>query len=101
MKECVIWTVNLDARKRRSEGRKIPLRFAIPNVKLEELVQACKELGIPCRPEEKKYPKCWWEDCGRVVVPKNDSKIKLMIELAKKIKEIREREKAKGKKKKR
>lgn len=89
MKTCVIWTVNLDSRKTRSEGRKISLKYAIPNVKLAELVEACKELGIEFRVEEKKYPKCWWEECGRVVVPKTKSKIHLMIEIAKKISELR------------
>ncbi len=96
-KYCVIWTFNIDRRKSRSEGRKIPRRFSVPNVKLAELVEACKELGIECEAEEKKYPKCWWEDGGRVIVPKTGSKTQLMIKIAQKINEIRER---KGKKKK-
>ncbi len=91
MKECVIWTVNIDSKKKRSEGRRIPLRFAVPNVKLSELVEACRELGISFRVEEKKYPRCWWEECGRVVIPKDRPKTKLMIEIAKKIREIRAR----------
>lgn len=101
MKECVIWTVNLDSKKSRSEGRRIPRRLAIPNVKLNELAEACKELGIPFRVEEKRYPRCWWEDGGRVVVEKRDTKTKMMIEIAAKIAEIREKKKGqKGKKKK-
>ncbi len=95
MKECVIWTVNIDKKKSRSEGRKIPKRFAIPNVRLSELVDACKELGLNFRAEEKKYPRCWWEEGGRVFVEKIDKKTKLMIEIAKKIAEIRERKKKK------
>jgi len=95
MKECVIWTVNLDAKKSRSEGRKIPLEYAVPNVKLQELMDACRRLGLNYRAEEKKYPKCWWEDCGRVIVPKRGSKIELMKELAKKIAEIREEKRKK------
>lgn len=89
-KNYVIWTVNLDKRKSRSEGRRIPRRYSIPNVKLQELVEACKKLGIECIGEDKKYPKCWWEETGRVVVPKVDSKTKLMIKLAQKISELRE-----------
>ena len=95
MKECVIWTVNIDKKKTRSEGRKIPKRFAVPNVRLHELVEACKELGLNFRAEEKKYPRCWWEECGRVFVEKKDKKTKIMIEIAKKIAEIRERKKKK------
>jgi len=97
MKECVIWTFNLDSRKSRSEGRKIPKRFAIPNVRLAELSEACKELGLNFRAEEKKYPKFWWEEGGRVFVEKKGSKTKVMVELAKKIAEIRERKKEKKK----
>ncbi len=89
MKKCVIWTVNLDSRKTRSEGRKIPLKYAVPNVRLAELVEACKALGLEFEVEEKKYPKCWWEEGGRVVVPKSESKIRIMIEIAKKIAELR------------
>ena len=95
----VIWTVNLDKRKSRSEGRRIPKRFSIPNVKLQELVEACRKMGIECIEEDKKYPKCWWEESGRIVVPKVESKTKLMIKLAQKISELRE-EKAKTKVKK-
>ncbi len=91
MKECVIWTANLDAKKKRSEGRKISLKFAVPNVKFDEIVQACKELKIPFRVEKKKYPKSWWEEEGRIIVPKNESKIRIMEKIAMKIKEIRKK----------
>ena len=101
MKECVIWTVNLDSKKSRSEGRRIPRRLAVPNVKLKELVEACKELGIPFRVEEKKYPRCWWEEGGRVVVEKKNTKTRMMIEIASRIAEIRERKKGQKSKKKR
>lgn len=101
MKECVIWTVNLDSKKSRSEGRRVPRRLAVPNVKLNELVEACKELGIPFRVEEKKYPRCWWEEGGRVVVEKKDTKTRMMIEIASRIAEIRERKKGQKSKKKR
>jgi signal recognition particle subunit SRP19 len=98
-KECVIWTVNIDKKKSRSRGRRIPKRFAVPNVRLSELVEACKELGIEYQVEEKKYPKCWWEESGRVRIPKNDSKTKLMIDIARKIAEIREIRDKKSRKK--
>ncbi len=99
MKECVIWTVNLDRKKSRSEGRKIPRRFAVPNVRFAELVEACRELGLRFRAEEdKKYPRCWWEEGGRVFVEKSKSKTAIMVEIAAKIAEIRERRRKKKKK---
>lgn len=95
----MVWTVNIDRKKSRSDGRRIPRRFAVPNVRLSELVEACKELGLECQVEEKKYPKCWWEEGGRVRIPKNGSKTRLMIEIARKIAEIREKKDKKSKKK--
>lgn len=89
--KMVIWVANLEAKKSRSEGRKIAKKFAVPNVRFQELVQACKELGLDFQAEKKKYPRCWWEEGGRVVVKGQDRKI--MIEIAKKIMEIRERRK--------
>jgi len=100
MTECVIWTANLDRRKSRKEGRKIPKRFSVPGVKLSELEAACKALNITCRAENKKYPKSWWEEGGRVFVEKDGSKTELMIRIAKKIAELREAEEQKRKAKK-
>lgn len=95
MRKQVIWTVNLDAKKTRAEGRKIPKRFAIPNIRFQELVQACKELGFKFEGESKKYPRSWWEEGGRVVVEEDKRKIDLMLAIAKKVAEIRERKKKK------
>ncbi len=86
----VIWTVNIDKKKSRSEGRKIPRRFAVPNVKLDELAKACEALGLSYDVEQKKYPRCWWEEGGRIRVEKKLKKTELMIRLAEKIKEMRE-----------
>jgi len=85
----VIWTVNLDRKKSRKEGRKIPRRFAIPNVKLEELAKACEALGLKYVAERKKYPRCWWEEGGRIRVEKRMRKEELMKLLAEKIREMR------------
>lgn len=90
----VIWPVNLDSKKSRAEGRKIAKKFAVPNVRLLDVVEACKELGISFEVENKKYPKCWWEEVGRVLVEKRKRKIEIMIEIAKKIAEIRKRKKS-------
>lgn len=91
----IIWVANLDAKKTRAEGRKIAKRFAVPNVRLLELVQACRELGLNFVAENKKYPRSWWEEGGRIVVEGEARKAKLMLEIAGKILEIRERKKKK------
>ncbi len=86
----VIWTVNLDRKKSRSEGRRIPRRFSVPNVRIDELAKACEELGLKYEVERKRYPRCWWEEGGRVRVEKRMKKTELMIRLAEKIREMRE-----------
>ncbi len=86
----VIWTVNLDRKKSRSGGRRIPKRFSIPNVRIDELAKACEKLGLRYEVEKKRYPRCWWEEGGRVRVEKKMKKTELMIRLAEKIKEMRE-----------
>lgn len=91
----VVWVSNLEAKKTRAEGRKIAKRLAVPNVRLQEIVQACKELGLNFEVENKKYPRSWWEEGGRVVIEGGKSKTKLMTEIASKILEIRERKKKK------
>lgn len=91
----VIWVANLDAKKTKAEGRKIAKRFAVPNIRLQELAQACKELGLNFQVENKKYPRSWWEEGGRVVIEGDTKKNKLMLEIANKILEMRERRKKK------
>ncbi|MET1123981.1 MAG: signal recognition particle subunit SRP19/SEC65 family protein [Archaeoglobaceae archaeon] len=96
MKECVIWRVNLERKKSRAEGRRIPRRFAVPNVRFQEIVEACKALGLNFVAEpEKRYPRCWWEEPGRIRVERRGSKTQLMVEIAKKILEMREAKKKK------
>jgi len=88
--QMVIWTVNIDRKKSRGQGRKISRKKAVSNVKLSEMIQACQKLGIKCISENKKYPKCWWEETGRIIVPRSGRKADLMIKIAEKIVELRE-----------
>ncbi len=83
--EMVIWTANIDKKKTRGEGRKTPRKRSVPNVKLNEMVEACKKLGIKCTPENNKYPRSWWEEGGRIRVPKNGTKSQLMDKISQEI----------------
>ncbi|AIY89357.1 signal recognition particle, subunit SRP19 [Geoglobus acetivorans] len=58
-------------------------------MKLDELAKACEALGLSYDVEQKKYPRCWWEEGGRIRVEKKLKKTELMIRLAEKIKEMR------------
>ncbi len=92
----VIWTANLDRRLSRREGRKVPKKLASPGVRLQELIEACSSLNLRFVAENKRYPRCWWIEGGRVIVEKSYSKPETLRKIAEKVKEIRmEREKMK------
>ncbi len=88
--EMVIWTANIDKKKTRGEGRKTPRKRSVPNVNLNEMVEACKKLGIKCTPENNRYPRSWWEEGGRIRVPKDGTKSQLMEKISQEIARIRE-----------
>jgi len=97
----VVWTANLDRKLSRREGRKIPRKLASPGVRLQELIEACSSLNLRFVAEEKRYPRCWWIEGGRVIVEKKYPKPKTLKLIAERIKKIRlEKESKKEKKKK-
>ena len=81
------WTIypeHIDYRLSRRLGRKVPLKFAVPDPKLEELVLACKSLKISVIVEkDKSHPANWIEQKGRIKVPKlkKISKPKNLVDL--------------------
>ncbi len=93
-KYVVIWPSNIDSTKSRRKGRKIPLKDAIKSPKKEELVEAARELGILVNFEEdKKYPKNWFSETGRLIVRKVQGKTETLKKIARKIAEIRTKRK--------
>lgn len=88
-RKIVIYPQYLDSNKTRSEGRKISLKYAVPNPRVEEIVKAAEKLGLEPLVEEKKYCREWWSSFQRIVVNKIDSKLKTIREIALKIKEMR------------
>ncbi len=98
----VIWTANIDRKLSRREGRKVPKKLASPGVRLQELIEACSSLNLRFVAEEKKYPRCWWREGGRVIVEKTMPKPVMLRKIAERVKELRrEKEEKKIKKGKR
>ena len=88
----IVWTVNIDRRKSRNQGRAIPKRFSVSSPSLEEIVEACKKLNLnPIAHPEKKYPSSWWEKTGYVEIDRMRPKTKTLIKIAEKIREMREK----------
>lgn len=88
-KKIVIYPQYLDSNKTRSEGRKISLKYAVPNPKVEEIVNVAEKIGLEPFVEEKRYCREWWVSSHRIVVNKVDSKLKTIKDIALRIKESR------------
>ncbi len=92
MKRIIIYPEYIDAKKSRSEGRKIRRELCIPNPRLEEIYEAAKILGLnPEMQKDKKYPKNWFYSRGRIIVDKKKSKLEILKEIAKTVKTIRDK----------
>ncbi len=92
-KRIVLWPSNIDSTKSLSQGRKIPLRYAVPNPSLEEIVHVAEELGLNPEIEEKAYPRDWWVERRRIVVDKIITKRKTLIKISMTIRKLRETQK--------
>ncbi|MDI9615653.1 MULTISPECIES: signal recognition particle subunit SRP19/SEC65 family protein [Methanothermobacter] len=79
----IIWPAYLDSRKSRSQGRRVPLEYAVESPSASEILRAAKKLQLEARMEsDKSYPSSWWESSGRVIVEYEGSKGELLIKLA-------------------
>ncbi|MHA1147693.1 MAG: signal recognition particle subunit SRP19/SEC65 family protein [Promethearchaeota archaeon] len=87
----IFWPQYFDAKRSRSQGRRIPKHFAIEKVSTKDIAVAAKRLGYIAQIESSyKYPKTWWESPGRVVInTKGKKKSKVLLEVAKEIRKIR------------
>ena len=83
----IFWPQYFDAKRSRSNGRRLPRKFAIDKVNLEEIVNAAKKLGYDAEIERGyRYSRTWWDDPGRVIInTQGKKKTKVLIELAKEI----------------
>ena len=86
----IFWPQCFDAKRSRSEGRRIPKKFAIDKINTNDIVKAAKHLGYNAHYEKGyQYPRTWWDDPGRVSIDtKGKTKSKVLIEVAKEIKKL-------------
>ncbi|MEM3507261.1 MAG: signal recognition particle subunit SRP19/SEC65 family protein [Candidatus Bathyarchaeia archaeon] len=82
--KAIIWPANLDLRKTRKEGRKIPKSIALDMPKLHEIEAAARDLNLnPIPVKEASRPSTWWEKTGYVIVDKKgESKISILRKIA-------------------
>lgn len=90
--KMVIWPAYLAAGRTRREGRIVPLRYAVKAPKLEEIEKVARALNLePVVEREKAYPRTHWEKSGRILVAKRGPKGTILKELARGIRELREK----------
>ena len=89
--KCIVWLSYFDLAKTRSQGRKISKRLAFNSPHLDEIVKAAEILNLNPQLTEARYSKFWWQKSGYVTLDKIGSKTRTLIELAKKMNEIRKR----------
>ncbi|MCX8176038.1 MAG: signal recognition particle protein Srp19 [Candidatus Bathyarchaeota archaeon] len=88
--KCIIWLAYFDVSKTRKEGRRVPKKLAIENLKTGEIIKAAETLNLNVKLKaEAKYPRAWWDKSGYVVVDKKETKNKTLMMLAEKILELR------------
>ncbi|MFX0135644.1 MAG: signal recognition particle subunit SRP19/SEC65 family protein [Candidatus Hodarchaeota archaeon] len=86
----IFWPQYFDAKRTRSNGRRLPKKFAIEKVSLEEIAKAARNLGYNTEIERNyKYSRTWWDDPGRVLIDtKGKRKTKVTLEVAKEIRKL-------------
>jgi signal recognition particle subunit SRP19 len=86
----IFWPQYFDGKRSRSNGRRVPRKFAIDKVNLEEIARAARNLGYKTEIEiSYKYPRSWWEESGRVLIDsQGKKKAKVMLEIAKEIRKL-------------
>ncbi|MEM0380404.1 MAG: signal recognition particle protein Srp19 [Desulfurococcaceae archaeon] len=87
----VIYPQYIDSNRSRSEGRRVSLKYAVPNPRVDEIIRAAELIGLKPIVENKKYSREWWGSSQRIVVNKKGSKLKTLVEIALKIKEYRQK----------
>jgi signal recognition particle subunit SRP19 len=82
----IIWPEYFDARRSRSQGRRVPKRLAITNPSTETISRVLMRLGYEFRIEEdKSYPSNWYHTKGRILVENSGPKTDLLMTIAERL----------------
>jgi len=83
-KYIVLYPEYFNSKYTRSEGRRVPKKFAKSSPTVEDIEKAAKSIGLsPVVERDKSYPKFWFEKRGRVLVKKNMPKTELLKKIGK------------------
>lgn len=87
----IFWPQYFDAKRTRSEGRRLPKNLAVDKVSAEDVTKAARRLNYRAEIEPHfKYPRTWFGQSGRVAInTKGKPKSKVIKELAKELRKMR------------
>jgi signal recognition particle subunit SRP19 len=88
--KIILWPVNFDSTKTRTEGRKIPKAYAIQSPRIEELEKAVQRLGLQYQAViNAAHSKEPWCKTGLLIASREGSKTQTMRKIAKILPNIR------------
>jgi len=89
--KCVVWPANITSSKSRKEGRRIKRSLSLDSLKLTEIFESAKRLGLNPQVVEKAGRPCsWWEKSGYVVVDRaGRTKSRVLADIAQTIQKSR------------
>lgn len=85
-----IWPLYFDSTVSRGKGRKVSRNLSIRSPNLEEIVEASEEMNLnPITENEAYHPKNPWKKTGFVLVDEKMKKTRVLVEIARIVKEKR------------
>jgi signal recognition particle subunit SRP19 len=87
--QCIVWLDYFDSVLKRREGRRVPLSAATKSPKIDELVEACKRLGLAPTTQVAKHPRSHGRESGYVAVSKAGPKHALLLKVARELAVVR------------
>ncbi|MBI4257791.1 MAG: hypothetical protein HY619_02450 [Thaumarchaeota archaeon] len=88
-KRWVIWLDYFNSSLACSHGRKVPLNISVKNPRIDELLEAVKQIGLGFEHVEAVHPKRVGQKTHYISVEKTKPKTKMMTDIAKKLAAVR------------
>ncbi len=86
--KIIIYPAYFNLHYSRREGRRVPKNLAF-EPKLETIARAARDLGYSVEIEQdKRYPRFWWSDRGRIIVESDEPKNEVIRKIARKIRNL-------------
>lgn len=80
----ILWLSYFDPNIPRRLGRRIPKKSLVRRPRPEEILEACKSLGIKCEiNKEKRYPRLWYQESFMITAYYDGKKTELIKSLLK------------------